>query len=87
MRPIDFEGANAIYGKPKSMTDEECLPVSAYQHLDESGEVINIVTMWKPNKEDIEAINAGRPIIVSVVGSALPPMALLTADENGNLNE
>lgn len=87
MRPIDFEGANAIYEKPKSMTDEECFPVSAYQHVDEKGNVVQINTVWQPSKEDIEAINAGRPIIVSICGSGLPPMSLLTTDENGSFNE
>lgn len=81
MRPIDFPEANAHFGKPDSMTDEECMPISAHV----GNGFIN--TVWQPSKEDIEAINAGRPIIVSVAGSSLPPMGLFTCDENGNSNE
>lgn len=69
------------------MTDEECFPVSALQIFDESKQhVIAIATVWQPSKEDIDAINAGRPIVVKVAGAALPPMLLFTTDEEGNGN-
>lgn len=87
MRPIDFPEANAYYEKPKSMTDEECMPVSAFQRKDENGEVVQITTVWLPNKEDLEAMIAGRPICISITGSALPPHAVWTYNENGKINE
>ena len=40
------------------------------------------LTAWKPNKEDIDAINRGEPIYVKTLGKSLPPMALFTLDEN-----
>ncbi|MFB5946099.1 hypothetical protein [Albibacterium profundi] len=87
MRPIDFQGSNAVYTKPKEMSDEECLPVSAFEVKDKEGRVIQVNTVWQPNKEDIEAINAGRPIILSVAGGGMPPVVLFTCDEEGNINE
>jgi hypothetical protein len=81
MRPIHFQEANTEFVKPNGMTDEECGPLSAYV-----GEN-HISTVWQPNKEDIEAINAGRPIIVQVCGLSLPPISLFTTDENGNSND
>lgn len=81
MRPIDFPAANIVYVKPEVMTDEEFYLISAHK-----GDGF-IKTVWMPNKEDIDAINAGNPIVVSVAGSNLPPMALFTLDENGEINQ
>jgi len=86
MRPIHFPESNIQFNKPTSMDDSECLPISAFSGADANGNP-HINTVWQPSKEDIEAINAGRPIVVCVLGSALPPMALFTYDENGNSNE
>jgi len=87
MRAIDFEQANKIYGKPESMTDEECYPVSAYEHKNDKGEVECINTLWQPNADYIIAINSGRPIVMNMRASFLVPHALFTFDENGNTNE
>jgi hypothetical protein len=85
MRPIHFEESNITFEKPVSMDDSECLPISAYVGKDENGNIF-INTVWQPSKEDIEAINEGRPIIVNVAGSALPPMSLFTYNEKGEGN-
>lgn len=81
MRAIDFPESNITFGKPSDMTDEQCFSISAYK----GDGFIN--TVWLPNKEDIEAINAGRPIILSIVGNGMPPVSLFTCDEQGNINE
>lgn len=44
------------------------------------------MTAWKPNKEDIEAINRGEPIYVKTLSKQLPPMSLFTLDENNQGN-
>ena len=86
MRPIDFPEANAWFEKPETMTDEECFPVSAYKGIDKNGRpYTNVVYM--PSKEDIEAILAGRPIVVTWLIDGLIPHSLFTYDENGNVNE
>lgn len=36
MRAIDFPQANKTFGKPESMTDEQCYPVRAYEHKDQN---------------------------------------------------
>lgn len=87
MRAIYFEGANNFYEKPKSMTDEECFGISVYEHKDANGKIICITTVWQPNKEDIEAVVAGRPVCIQIFGSALPPHGVFTYDQNGNINE
>lgn len=87
MRAIDFPEANNFYDKPKSMTDEQCYPISVYEHKNEKGEIEYINTVWMPSKEDIEAINAGRPVVMTMSANFLVPHALYTYDENGNSNE
>lgn len=87
MRSIHFPGSNKTYTKPDSMTDEECGSVSTYEHKDDFGVVRSVTTLWMPNKEDIEAIMAGRPIYLQITGSGMPPVALFTCDEKGDINE
>mgnify|MGYP000967480235 CR=1 FL=1 len=81
MRPIHFEEANTVFDKPTGVSDEECLPISAYVGDN------HINTVWMPSKEDLQALNEGRPIVVCVMGGVLPPLALFTYDENGQSNE
>lgn len=44
------------------------------------------MTAWKPNKEDLEALNRGEPIYIKIIGKGLPPISVFTLDENGNGN-
>ncbi len=85
MMPIDFEGANITMEKPKGMTDEQCLPLRAMRGIDDNG-VLFFVEVWQPNKEDVEAIVAGRPVIIQVLSAALPPIAMWTVNENNEPN-
>jgi hypothetical protein len=93
MKPIQFEGAHEV-GKPKNMTDEQCSSIWAHNHdfeltgADGKQYQGRIWTeMWQPSKEDIEAINAGRPIILQIHSHGLPPVSMLTLDENGEPNK
>lgn len=86
MRPIDFEGTNLTLTKPDSMLDEECLPLRAFKGVDDAGFNF-ILTAWQPNKEDLEALKAGRPICIKVLGVSQPPMSIFTYDEQYKANE
>lgn len=81
MIPIDFEGTNIEFTKPSNMTDEECMSVRAFKGVDMAGFEF-ILVAWQPNFDDIKAIQEGRPIMLKVVGTALPPHAIYTYDEN-----
>jgi hypothetical protein len=92
MHPIHFNGAREI-GKPESMTDEQCYSLWAlnhdYKYTGEDGKEYEArvwTEVWQPSKEDIEAIVAGRPVILQIHSYGLPPVALLTLDEKGNSN-
>lgn len=85
MRCTHFPEANLTLMKPPSMTDEECSPITAMKGVDDAGYTY-ILTQWMPNKEDIEAINAGRPVWLKVLGSIPPPVDLFTTNEKGEYN-
>lgn len=84
MRPIDFPEANIIFSKPSNMSDEQCMPVSAYAARAEDGNLF-VVTVWQPSYEDLQALNAGRPLMLQVCGG-MPPVAMWTNDESGEAN-
>lgn len=84
MIPVNFDGAVQI-GKPETMTDEQCMAIPASYGIDNDG-FRYFITAWKPSKEDIEAFQRGEPVWVKVIANGLPPMALFTTDEDGQIN-
>lgn len=85
MRAIDFPESNIVLGKPRDMTDEQCSSVQALKGTDIDG-IDFILTVWQPNHEDIQAINAGRPVLLKICGQGMPPVCLYTYDECGEPN-
>ncbi len=86
MLPTHFEGCNRVYGKPKDWTDEQCGSLDALQFTDPTTGCAVIRTCWMPSKEDIEAITAGRGIILDMYVPVMIPVALFTLNENGAVN-
>lgn len=85
MHPINFEGSNITFTRPEDMTDGECYSCPALAATDESGFAFVLVAV-QPNKEDIEAINAGAPIYLKFIGAGLRPFCIFTIDKDGNGN-
>ena len=85
MLAIDFEGTNIQLDKPSNMTDAQCASVRAFAGVDNDGFPF-FLTAWQPSKEDIEAINSGRPIMLKLLGDRFQPVAMYTYDENYNAN-
>ena len=85
MIPIDFEGTNMTFNKPEGWKDEECIDVRAFVGVDNAGHPFTLIGL-QPSKEDIEAINAGRPIMVKLCMQGMVPIAVYTFDENYNAN-
>lgn len=73
MLPINFKEENRPpLGKPDCMTDEQCMSLPVFSDGSQYW------SCWQPNKEDIEAINAGKPIWLNVLGAGHPPVSLQT---------
>lgn len=80
--PIDFPERNFVYTKPEGWTDEQCsdLPVwKGRAPIDDKGNsAATIISCWQPNKEDIEAINAGKPVYMLLTSTVQVPISLQT---------
>lgn len=69
----------------KAMQMNATIPPGLYAGVDED-DFPYYMTAWQPNKEDLEALNAGRPVYVKTLSKGLPPMALFTLNENNEGN-
>lgn len=86
MQSVSFPGSFEV-GKPKSMTDEQCMSIPAFNHVDDMGYPYWL-TAWKPSYEDLQALNRGEPIYIkTVIAGQLPPMTVFTIDEEGKTND
>jgi hypothetical protein len=95
MLPVNFQGSNLDLNKPPEMTDEECaavrafkgtVPERAYLAIEDGTEYPFILTAWMPSKEDLEALNAGRPLWLRVLSFKHPPVVLFTLNDNDEIN-
>lgn len=97
MLNTQFEGAMEVE-KPPNMTDEQCSSAWAMP-LDEpiellagpNGETETVMARrwlmhYQPSKEDLEALNAGRGLWLSISGTQLSPHFLFTMNEKDEGN-
>jgi len=77
MLPIDFKEANFTFTKPAGWTDEQCSDLRVWRGAYSDG-TPGIISKWQPSKEDIEAINRGEGIYLSITGTGMPPISLFT---------
>jgi hypothetical protein len=80
MMAVDFQESNITLGKPSDMTDEQCSSIRAQKTVTHDGFPC-FLTCWMPSKEDLEALNAGRPLILMTLGEGFPPVSLFTNNE------
>ncbi|HRS66203.1 MAG TPA: hypothetical protein P5519_10010 [Spirochaetia bacterium] len=59
------------------MTDEQCGDLTVFRGNTSDG-MPCIISKWQPSKEDIEAINRGDGIYLSITGHGMPPVSLFT---------
>lgn len=72
MMPVEFPESNAVFGKPDSMTDEQCMPVHGWKGSSADG-LPTIITCWTLSKEDLEEIQQTGRIYFGMTGTALVP--------------
>ena len=70
MKAVEFEGQNLMLNPPSSMERGACgaLPV---MRIDD-----RIISVWRPEPEDIAAINSGAHVLLHIWGKGHPPVAL-----------
>jgi hypothetical protein len=74
--PKRIEGATRHLGAPKDWNpdkDGQCGHL-AILDVELAGGLPAMVSAWEPTPEEIEAINAGSPIYLRIVGNQHPPV-------------
>lgn len=77
MLPHSFPEQNFTFTKPKGWTNEQCSDLNVWRGNDTEGNP-QIISYWKPSKEDLDALNNGGGIYLNICGSGMPPVSLQT---------
>lgn len=85
MMPLDFKGVNYRSIVPDGFK-HDCIPMPGMRGVDKDGNPY-VMMQFMPNKEDIEAILAGRPVCVNLYSHEVKhPISVYTFDENLKVN-
>jgi hypothetical protein len=75
MKPRRIAGATRVVG-----VDQAYIPLAIRDEVIECGPPLGIVSAmtseWLPTPEEIEAINRGAPVRLTILGKAWPPVLL-----------
>jgi hypothetical protein len=74
MTPTTFPQANATFGPPSDLAESQCHSIPAYvgQIAGSCDGARVVITAWKPTAAELEQLNAGGVVFLSVLGG-LPP--------------
>lgn len=78
MEPVRLQDYDRVLGKPKSMTDEQCVELRIRIETRElEGEHYRVMcSYWKPSAEELNALKAGASIEIGVLGIQHPPIMI-----------
>ena len=81
MSPIQHPTNNHTFGAPVGHNHEAlpCETLSVTVGRDDSGMPV-MASFWQPTPEELESLNAGRPVILYVYGSGHPIVAVGVED-------
>jgi len=85
MKNIAIPGSVSL-AKPDNVPDDQHEPLQVVIIKPQHSSLKGFVMGWMPNKEDKEAIAAGKPILMKIAGPVLPFIELFTLDENDEPN-
>lgn len=76
MNHIQHRSNNDVLGAPPGVTIDECraLPITRVKYP--PNDIPAVVSFWKPTREELEAINRGEPIYLSIIGNTHAPVLL-----------
>ena len=77
MRPTQHISNNRVLGAPPGWVQGE-LPVGAIAITDVVNRGIpTVVSFWKPDAEELAALNAGGLVSLSIIGHSMPPASII----------
>lgn len=72
--------SNMLLGKPPNLTDEQCMTVPATLIL--GGDLgPEIQTFWRPLPQELEALNRGASVMLTVCSTAHPPVKVEVTED------
>lgn len=71
--PASFDESNAVLGRPKGMTDDECTPLSVLITEDTAEQPV-VVSCWKLTAEEMAEIQRTGRIWLGIYGQTMPPV-------------
>jgi hypothetical protein len=74
MHGVKFEDQNCVFGKPESMTDEQCysLPAKKTEH----NGFPSIESVFELSDEELAIVNKTKRIRLGILGQGMPPVYL-----------
>ncbi|MHA4844434.1 hypothetical protein ACX0G7_09730 [Flavitalea antarctica] len=76
MNPFNFPEATKVFTKPGDWKDKDCFSIAAWegeQTLPSGDKTPHIITAWKPTPAELEKLNAGGSVYLSLCADGLPP--------------
>ena len=64
---------NMLLGKPPGSTNVETMPATMW--VDEHGKT-TVASFWRPDAQELAALNAGGSVVLYVDGSVHPPVSI-----------
>lgn len=84
MRFIQHTSCNSALGAPPGVKIDDCtaLPIRrGLEDLPEGGVVPIVQSFWKPEPEELRALNEGHPIMLTIWGNTHAPLRVEVAAE------
>ena len=73
MKPIQHNSNNFVFEPPHGMSPEQCVPLACTLIQYEDG-ARGIMSFWKPTAEELMMLQNGQHVIVTVMGTQMPPI-------------
>jgi hypothetical protein len=84
MTPIEFSQANSAFKAPNDLDESQCFTIPAHQRIIVGGNLDGarqVIVAWKPTELDLERLNKGEPIFISMLGGLAPHFLTTTFEE------
>lgn len=65
---------NMLLGKPHGSTNVETMPATMW--VDETTGQATVASFWRPDAEELKALNAGGSVVLYVFGTVHPPVSI-----------
>lgn len=76
MRPAQHTSNNDVLGAPKGATVDECQALPITRVVWPEQQLQGVVSYWRPTPAELQLLNGGAMVRLSVMGRTHPPLAV-----------